>query len=150
VPKIEKILFTGKTHTASTPLNGTSRAVLGRLDVRTSASGSGTNQEQTFAAVLPHPTAEQLFSGAWSACYHSAIGVAAQEMKLKLPPDLAVEVEVDVGKTGDAYFIQARFNVIMLGVTREVAEALAHKAHVICPYSKATDGNIDVAVKVTV
>jgi organic hydroperoxide reductase OsmC/OhrA len=38
----------------------------------------------------------------------------------------------------------------MLGVTREVAEALAHKAHVICPYSKATDGNIDVAVKVTV
>ena len=148
--KIEKVLFTGKTHTSASPRDASSRGGHGRLDIKTSASGSGTNQEQVFAAALPHPTAEQLFAGAWSACYSSAIGVAAQEMKLKLPSDLAVEVEVDVGQTGNEYFIQARFNVIVPGVAREEAEALAHRAHEICPYSKATKDNIDVAVNVTV
>jgi organic hydroperoxide reductase OsmC/OhrA len=50
--------------------------------------------------------------------------------------------------TGDAYFLQARFDVSVPGVAREVAEALAHEAHEICPYSKATRGNIDVVVNV--
>lgn len=148
--KIEKVLFTGKTHTAASPRDDASRAAHGRLDIKTSASGSGTSQEQVFAGALPHPTAEQLFAGAWSACYSSAIGVAAQEMKVKLPSDVAVEVEVDVGQTGNDYFIQSRFNVIVPGVDRDVAEALVHRAHEICPYSKATKGNIDVAVSVTV
>lgn len=148
--KIEKLLFTGKTHTTASPRDGAARGDRGRLDIKTSASGSGTSQEQVFAAALPHPTAEQLFAGAWSACYIGALGVAAQEMKMKLPSDLAVEIEVDLGQTGNAYFIQARFNVIVPGVAREVAEALAHEGHKICPYSKATKGNIDVAVNVTV
>ena len=122
----------------------------GRLDIETSASESGTGQEHTFVAVLPHPTAEQLFAGAWSACYPSALGVAAQALKIKLPAGLAVEVEVDVGQTGDDFYIQARFNVIVPGESQELAEALAHRAHEICPYSKATKDNIDVAVHVTV
>jgi Ohr subfamily peroxiredoxin len=148
--KIEKVLFTGKTHTAASPRDSASRSGHDRYDIKTSASGSGTNQEQVFAAALLHPTAEQLFAGAWSACYYGAMGVAAQEMKVKLPSDLAVEIEIDLGQTGNAYFIQARFNVIVPGVASEVAEALAHKAHEICPYSKATKGNIDVAMNVTV
>jgi len=146
---IEKILFTGKTHTAA-PADGASRGGHGLLDIKTSGSGSGTKQEQVFAAALPHPTAEQLFAGAWSACYYGALGLAAQGMKVKLPSDLAVEIEVEMVQTGDAYFIRARFNVIVPGVAREVAEALAHKGHETCPYSKATKGNIDVAVNVTV
>ena len=148
--KIEKILFTGKTHTAASPRDDASRIAHGRLDIKTSASGSGTSQEQVFAAALPHPTAEQLFAGAWSACYIGALGVAAQEMKMKLPSDLAVEIEVDMVQTGDDYFLRARFNVIVPGETLEVAEALAHRGHEICPYSKATKGNIDVAVNVAV
>jgi osmotically inducible protein OsmC len=148
--KIEKVLFTGKTHTAASARDGAARGGHGRIDIKTSASGSGTSQEQTFDAVLPHPTAEQLFAGAWSACYHSAIGVAAQEKKVKLPDGLAVEIEIDLGQTGDAYFIEARFNVILPGMPQADAEALAHRGHEICPYSKATHGNIDVAVKVTV
>jgi osmotically inducible protein OsmC len=150
IEKIETVLFTGKTHTAASPREGAARGGHGRLDINTSASGSGTSQEQVFAAALPHPTAEQLFAGAWSACYHSAIGVAAQEMKLKLPPELAVEIEIDLGQTGNDYFIAARFNVIVPGAELAVAEALAHRAHEICPYSKATRGNIDVGVNVTV
>ncbi len=148
--KNEKILFTGKTHTAASPRDGASSAAHGRLDIKTSGAGSGTKQEQVFAAALPHPTAEQLFVGAWSACYYGALGVAAQEMKMKLPSDLAIEIDVEMVQTGEDYFLRARFNVIVPGVAREVAEALAHRGHEICPYSKATKGNIDVAVNVSV
>ncbi|UNK48564.1 Ohr family peroxiredoxin [Lysobacter sp. S4-A87] len=148
--RIEKVLFTGKTHTAATPRDAASRSAHGRLDIKTSASGSGTSQEQVFAAALAHPTAEQLFAGAWSACYISAIGVAAQQKKIELPPDLAVDLEIDLGQTGSAYFIEARFNVIVPGMDRAVAEGLVHEAHEICPYSKAIKGNIDVGVNVTV
>jgi osmotically inducible protein OsmC len=150
MPRIDKVLFTGKTHTAATPRDGTSRGAHGRLDIKTSASGSGTSQEQTFAAALAHPTAEQLFAGAWSACYISAIGVAAQQKKITLPADLAVDLEIDLGQTGEDYFIAARFNVSVPGVEQAVAEGLVHEAHQICPYSKAVKGNIDVAVNVTV
>jgi len=150
MPRIDKVLFTGKTHTAATPRDGTSRSAHGRLDIKTSASGSGTSQEQTFAAALAHPTAEQLFAGAWSACYISAIGVAAQQKKIALPADLAVDLEIDLGQTGEDYFIAARFNVNVPGVDQAVAEGLVHEAHQICPYSKAVKGNIDVAVNVTV
>ena len=149
MPTIEKVLFTGKTHTSASARESGSRATHDRLDMKTSASGSGTHQEQLFAAVLPHPTAEQLFAAAWSACYRGALEFAAQEMKVKLPPDLALEVEVDLGQTGNEYFLDARFNVILPGLSRDVAEALVHRGHETCPYSKATKGNIDVATEIT-
>ncbi|HCS44876.1 MAG TPA: peroxiredoxin, partial [Pseudomonas sp.] len=49
-------------------------------------------------------------------------------------------------QTGQAYFIQARFNVRVPGVAHDVVTELAHAAHELCPYSKATRGNIDVAL----
>ena len=54
----------------------------------------------------------------------------------------------ELGSSGDAYLLQARFNVSMPGVAREAAEAIAHGAHDLCPYSKATRGNIDVSMNV--
>lgn len=144
--KIEKVLFTGKTHTT---VSGTSRSNHGRLDLKPSTPGStGANAEQVFAAVLPHPTAEQLFAGAWSACFIAAIGLVAKDMNVELPSDLSVEIEVDLGMTGDAYFLQARFNVSVPGVAQEVAEAMVEAADKICPYSKAVRGNIDVTFNV--
>ena len=95
-----------------------------------------------------HPTAEKLFAGAWSACFIAAVGLVAKERKVVLPEDLAIEIEVDLGQTAGAYFLQARINVNLPGVEREVAEALANEAHEICPYSKATKGNIDVSLNV--
>ncbi|MCY1395896.1 Organic hydroperoxide resistance protein OhrB [compost metagenome] len=140
--RIEKVLVTGKTHTkASSAGNGT-------LDIQLSSPGSAKLAHE-FSAIQPHPTAELLFAGAWSACYSAALAVVAKEMKVALPPDLAVDIEVDLGQTGAAYFLQARLNVHVPGATQEVATALAHGAHEICPYSKATRGNIDVAVNVS-
>ncbi|MDH4561279.1 Ohr family peroxiredoxin [Pseudomonas sp. BN411] len=149
--QIEKVLFTGKTHTTVAHREGASRNDHGRVDIQLSAPrGASENQDLRFDATLPHPTAEQLFAGAWSACYISAIGLVAQQRKVALPKDLAVEIEVDLGMTGNAYFLQARFHVSVPGVELEVAEAIAREAHEVCPYSKATHGNIDVATTVTV
>jgi osmotically inducible protein OsmC len=133
---IDKVLYTGKTHTSSGGRNGESRSSDGRLDIKLSSpgtAGSGTNPEQLFAA-------------GWSACFIGAMGFAAGLMKVALPADLAVDAEVDLGATDGAYFLQARLNVSLPGVEREVAQALVDAAHQTCPYSKATRGNIGVVI----
>ena len=143
--KIDKVLFDGKTHTTASRRDGTSHGGHGTLDIQLSTGGKN---EELFAAVPSHPTAERLFAGAWSACYSAALGVVASKMKVKLPPDLSVDIEIDLGQAGNAWFLQARLNVRAPGLEKEVVEALAHGAHEICPYSKATRGNIDVATSV--
>ncbi|KJK24425.1 peroxiredoxin [Burkholderiaceae bacterium 16] len=135
--KIEKVLYTGKTHTTG-GRDGASRSDDGRLDIKLTppgGTGGGTNPEQLFAA-------------GWSACFIGALGKAAQARKLTLPAGVAVDAEVDLGTAGDAYFLQARLNVSLPGFDRETALSLAHDAHQRCPYSKATRGNIDVVIDV--
>lgn len=132
---IDKVLYTGKTHTTG-GRDGAARSSDGRLDVRLTppgASGTGTNPEQLFAA-------------GWSACFIGAMGVAAARRKVTLPADRAVDAEVDLGLNGDAYLLRARLNVRLPGLDRATAQALVDDAHQICPYSKATHGNIDVAI----
>lgn len=147
--KIEKVLVTGKTHTTHSSAGYTSRGHNGNLDIVLSSPGSAT-PAHVFEATQPHPKAEQLFAGAWSACYIAAVGLAAQQLKVTLPTDTAVDIEVDLGQTGAAYFLQARLTLSVPGLTHEVATELAHIADSICPYSKATRGNIDVAINVLV
>jgi Ohr subfamily peroxiredoxin len=130
---IEKVLYTGKTHTTG-GRDGSARSSDAQLDVKLSPPGSahaGTNPEQLFAA-------------GWSACFIGAMGLAAGKRKLRLPADIAVDAEVDLGMTGDAYFLQARLNISLPGLEPEVARALVEEAHQTCPYSKATRGNINV------
>jgi lipoyl-dependent peroxiredoxin len=131
-----KLLYTGKTHTTGGRENGASRSSDGRLDVRLSTPGSariGTNPEQLFAA-------------GWSACFESAMGIAARKMKIALPADLAVDAEVDLNLADSGYCLRARLNVSLSGVDREAAQALVDEADQTCPYSKATRGNIDVTI----
>ncbi|MDM0067271.1 Ohr family peroxiredoxin [Variovorax sp. J31P207] len=144
--KIQQVLMTGKTHTTASRRAGDPRGDE-RVDIRMSTPGEAGNDIVLEATPL-HPTAEQLFAGAWSACYTGALGVAAKAKKVALPADMAVDIEVDLGQTGGAYFLQARIDVRMPGVAHDVAEAIAHAAHQMCPYSKAVHGNIDVATNV--
>ncbi len=133
--KLEKVLYTAKTHTTG-GRDGASRSSDGRLEVKLSSpgtTGSGTNPEQLFAA-------------GWSACFISAMGLEAGKMKIALPADRAIDAEVDLGTTGGGYFLQVRLNVSLPGLEREVARALVDAAHQTCPYSKATRGNIDVVI----
>jgi len=139
IETIEKVVYTAQTHTTG-GRDGASKSSDGRLDVKLATPGT--------AAVGVNP--EQLFAAGWSACFEGAMGLAARKMKVTLPTDLSIDAEVDLGMTGDAYFIQARLNVNLPGLEREVAQAVVDLAHQTCPYSKATRGNINVVIKVTV
>ena len=145
--KITKVLTTGKTRTT-----GSDAAVIsgnqGELNIKLTAPGNSAVPEHLFEAIQPHPTAEQLFAGAWSACYIAAVGLAAKEKNVALPADTAVEVEVALGLGGSEYFIQARLSLIAPGIAHDVATSIAHRADALCPYSKATRGNIDVVLDV--
>jgi osmotically inducible protein OsmC len=145
--RIQTVLLTGKTHTTASHREGASRGDE-RLDIQLSTPGNAGN-DIAFTAIQAHPAAEQLFAGAWSACYSGALGLVAKAKKVSLPADLSVDIEVDLGRTGEAYFIQARFEVRMPGVALDTAESIAHAAHEVCPYSKAVHGNIDIAMNVT-
>ena len=115
---------------------GASRSSDGRLDVKLSVPGgpgNGTNPEQLFAA-------------GWSACFEGAMGLAARKMKIALPPDAAIDAEVDLNLGDGGYFLRARLNVSLPGLERDVAQKLVDAAHQTCPYSKATRGNIDVTI----
>lgn len=145
--KIDKVLTTGKTET--TVVGGGAKA--GNHDLKLNlklSEGSSATPGYVFDAVVAHPTAEQLFAGAWSACYTAALGLAAKAHKVVLPDNLAVKIEVDLGQTGNDYFLQARLNVHAPGLPEDVIKAVAHAADQICPYSKAVRGNIDVALNV--
>lgn len=136
-PQLAKALYTAKAHTTG-GRDGASRSDDGRLDVKLTSPGTpgdGTNPEQLFAA-------------GWSACFIGAIRLAAGKKKIALPPDLAIDAEVDLCATDGAYFLQARFNVSLPGLEQEVAQALVNAAHQTCPYSKATRGNIHVTLNV--
>jgi lipoyl-dependent peroxiredoxin len=65
-----------------------------------------------------------------------------------LPSGVAVDAEVDLGPSEGAYGLAARLNVTLPGMDRQAAQALVDGAHQVCPYSRATRGNIDVAIKV--
>ena len=146
--QIQTVLMTGKTHTTASRREGAPRGDE-RIDIQLSTPGDASN-DIALTAVQLHPTAEQLFAGAWSACYTGALGLAAKARKVTIPSDMSVDIEVDLGKAGNAYLLQARIDIRMPGVALEVAEAIAQAAHEVCPYSKAVHGNIDIATNVVV
>ena len=134
ITQIEKVIYTAKAHTTGGREGGTSRTSDGHLDVKLTVPGTkgdGTNPEQLFAV-------------GWSSCFLSAIKLVAARAKVRLPADAAVDAEVDLGTTDGQYFIQARLNVSLPGIDRETAQKLVDGAHMECPYSKATHGNINV------
>lgn len=128
----EKVLFTGRTHTTGGS-DGAARSTDGGLDIKLPE---------------PHPTAEKLFAAAWSACFIGAIELAATRRKIKLPADPAIDAEIDLILADNAFFLRARLNVNVPGVDRDLARELVDAAHGICPYSKATRGNVDVEITV--
>jgi len=126
----EKILVTGKTHNVGGH-NGSAKSSDGFLDL---------------SLAQPHPAAEQLFGAAWSACFMGAIELAATQKKIALPLAPSIDAEIKLLLGDDGFFLQAHLNVSVPGLERDVAQALVDAAHQICPYSKATRGNIEVSV----
>jgi len=91
---------------------------------------------------------EQLFAAGYSACFLSAMKFVANRDKIAIPADASVEGTVGIGAIPTGFGIEAELRVSLPGMPRHEAEALIEKAHIVCPYSNATRGNIDVRLVV--
>lgn len=137
--EISKVLYTGKVHVTG-GREGNAGSSDGRLNINLSTPGgpgAGTNPEQLFAA-------------GWSACFIGAMRHNASALQIALPADTSVDAEVDLGTGEGGFYLQARLNVNLPGLTREQARTVVTAAHSTCPYSKATAGNINVIINVAV
>jgi Ohr subfamily peroxiredoxin len=127
-----KTIYSGTTHNVG-GANGYTRSADGFLDIRLSD---------------PHPAAENFFGAAWSGCFMGAIGVAAAQKEIKLPEAPSVDARIDLLMEGNEFFLRAKLDVTVPGIEIELARELVDLAHEICPYSKATRGNVDVELNV--
>ncbi len=131
-----RVLYTAKTHTSGGREFGVSRSSDGVLDIKLGVPGTsrpGTNPEQLFAA-------------GWSACFESAIGLIAKKKQLSVAGEVTIDAEVDLNLSSTTgYSLTVRMAIHIPGVDPDIAQSLVDDAHQICPYSKATRGNIAVA-----
>ncbi|MDV2441963.1 organic hydroperoxide resistance protein [Acinetobacter gerneri] len=100
-------------------------------------AGGGTNPEQLFAA-------------GYSACFLGAMKFVAGRDKFQLPKDAYIEGEVGIGPIPTGFGIQATLNIHVEGMDKAEADKLVQAAHIVCPYSNATRGNINVTLNVIV
>ncbi|HUH49451.1 MAG TPA: organic hydroperoxide resistance protein [Mycoplana sp.] len=93
---------------------------------------------------------EQLFATGYSACYLGALKFVAGKEKVKISDDAKVTATVGIGprEDGAGFGIEAALEVSVPGVDKAIVEELAKKAHVVCPYSHATRGNLNVKTTV--
>ncbi len=128
------------TASATGGRDGRAATADGSLDVKLTtpkelggAGGDGNNPEQLFAA-------------GYSACFLGALRYVAGQEKVKVPDDARVTATVGIGPRDDGkgFGIDVDLEVSLPGFEKSRAEDLVNKAHVVCPYSHATKGNIDV------
>ena len=138
---IEKVLYQARAK-ATGGRDGRAVSSDGVLDVQLTKprelggpGGAGTNPEQLFAA-------------GYSACFLAAMKFVAGRDKIAIPADTSVESTIGIGTIPNGFGIEAELRVSLPGLTRREAEALVEKAHIVCPYSNATRGNIDVRLTV--
>ncbi len=136
-------LYTAHAHVTG-GRDGAAKSDDGKLDVKLAppkelgGNGNGTNPEQLFAA-------------GYAACFMGAMRLVAGNEKLALPQGFAIDADVSLGKDAqDNFRLGVVFNIALPGLDKAAAEALVAKAHEVCPYSRATRGNIDVALNVNV
>ena len=139
---IENVLYRAKA-TSSGGREGTSRSSDGVLDLKLTtpkelggAGATGTNPEQLFAA-------------GYSACFLGALKFVAGKEKATLPENLTITGEVGIGAIPTGFGIEVDLTIDAPGMDQAQLQALVDKAHIVCPYSNATRGNIDVRLHVT-
>lgn len=136
--KLDKIVYTARAHTTG-GREGRSVSDDGLLDVRLApppsmgGKGGATNPEQLFAA-------------GYSACFMGALKFVAGQKKVAIPADAAIDAAVDIGPIPQGFGIAVQLKVSLPGIDRTVAQQLIDAAHVVCPYSNATRGNIEVTL----
>jgi lipoyl-dependent peroxiredoxin len=137
---LEKILYTAHCK-ASGGRTGTGSSTDGKLSVKLATpveiggTGEGTNPEQ-------------LFGVGYAACFIGAMNAVCTRMKISLPADTSIDSEVALGTIETGFGIQVKLTIHLPGMPRLTAQEVVDAAHVVCPYSNATRGNIDVTLEV--
>ena len=91
---------------------------------------------------------EQLFAAGYSACFLGAMKFVASRDKLVMPANAVIEGLVGIGAIPNGFGIEVELQISLPGLDRAAAEELARRAHIVCPYSNATRGNIDVTLTI--
>jgi osmotically inducible protein OsmC len=126
----------------------TASATAGREGKATSPDGKINLNLSPPGSHGPGTNPEQLFGAGFSACFGSAIALAASLAKIPLKAnDIKVTATVNLNKDDSGYFLDVTLNAELKGIDQTQAEALVAKAHTLCPYSKATRGNIEVKLQ---
>ncbi|CAB3768352.1 organic hydroperoxide resistance protein [Paraburkholderia humisilvae] len=136
---IEKVLYRAHAH-ATGGRDGRATVADSKLDFKLTtprelggAGGDGANPEQLFAA-------------GYSACFIGAMKFVAARDKISMPADASIDSSVGIGQIPNGFGIEVEMKISLPGMDRAAAQALIEKAHVVCPYSNATRGNIDVTL----
>jgi lipoyl-dependent peroxiredoxin len=144
--KVENVLYRGSAK-ATGGRDGKAVSSDGVLDVKLTTpkelgggGGDGTSPEQLFAA-------------GYSACFIGAMKFVGQRDKIKVPADVSIDGTVGVGpifaggsQTPTAFGIEAELKISLPGLDKAEAQKLVDAAHLVCPYSNATRGNIKVTL----
>lgn len=135
----EKILYTAQV-TATGGRDGRAVSSDEKLNVPLStprelggAGGAGTNPEQLFAA-------------GYSACFLSALKFVAGKARITLPAESRVTGTVGIGPIPTGFALTVELQISVPGLPKQQVHALVEQAHVVCPYSNATRGNVDVSL----
>jgi Ohr subfamily peroxiredoxin len=138
---LQNVAYTAKA-TATGGREGIAKSDDGRLDITLSTpkslggdDGQGTNPEQLFAA-------------GYAACFIGALKVVAGTQKRSLPKDVYIDSEVSIGAIEGGFGIAVKLAVSLGDMDKTQAQAMVEEAHMICPYSNATRGNIEVTLSV--
>jgi Ohr subfamily peroxiredoxin len=136
----DTVLYTAEAVSSGDGRNGHVVTSDGKLDLdmafppELGGSGAGTNPEQLFAA-------------GYAACFHSALRLAAGRQHAALG-DSTVTAQVGIGPEGEAFGLVVTLVIHVPGMEREKVREFADEAHEVCPYSRATSGNISVELRV--
>ncbi|HSD36502.1 MAG TPA: organic hydroperoxide resistance protein [Rhodocyclaceae bacterium] len=138
--KLEKVVYTAHA-VATGGRDGRAVSSDNVLDVKLAVpkemggAGGGTNPEQLFAA-------------GYSACFLGAMKFVAGRDKIALPADVSIAGSVGIGPIPNGFGIEAELKISLPGMDKAEAKKLVDAAHIVCPYSNATRGNIEVTLTI--
>ena len=138
------VVYTAESTASGGGRDGHVKSTDGRIDLDTrppkemGGSGEGVNPEL-------------LFSAGWSACFLGALRLVARNEKIAVDDASAITAQIGFGGDSEGGFgLTARLIGYLPGLEQSIADELMGKAHAVCPYSKATRGNIDVELSAKV
>jgi lipoyl-dependent peroxiredoxin len=139
---MSNVLFTS-TATAVGGREGRVRSSDGAINVELAMPGTPRAKELTNAT-----NPEQLFAAGYSACFDGALQLVARKERVKFDSEVTANVSFMKDESDGGFKLGVSLQVKGTGVEKAVLEDLVHKAHQVCPYSKATRGNIEVELEV--